>query len=259
MNHHKTDVLAMVLRLLVFLGLLLGLHGCNGCTPCCPKILNFTSNRQWLCADCPDAQALLFFTVVYEKEGAPCDLSGGLIGLKVKDGKGLNPSYIVKNPSKPGLYENKPGGVPVRAGRNFELPKTSTITLTATGDDGCPAATQDIEIKVVESKSREKLCFPHNDLPPAQGLWTGTSDIFSVGVAVDYVENPNPFVIQVTHAGPTVKIAPSTDPNPKTFGFKDLPANGKWSIQIPDPGDYQKFLASGKELCVIVGLKCICP
>jgi len=248
----KSTLISIAMFLCILLIVII--QGCNG-APCCPEIEYFYTQEEWICPNCPDAGARLFykihFTELTENGKKDCDSKEvQLMGLRnLTDNSGIHPDgKFIKTGT--GIYENAGGGTFI------QVSKTSTIRLTVTGEEGCDAANKEVTIRVVTEGDSQKICFPHNDLPWPQGLWKGTTNIFGTGVIVHSIKNPNLFDISVTHNGIT---ATNLKPSGISAIHRGQTASGSWAIQIDDKTEYQKFIQSSKELCVIVFLSCKCP
>ena len=256
----KTRTLITAMALFIIASGVVVYLGCNGEGPCCPEIVEeMKAMPLWICPLCPDSGARLFYKISYQKQTdkglQPCDPSTKTLELKnLETNKVIQGNFFEKHATIPGVYQNPSGGAFI------QVNKTSTIELTAIGEKGCDLKTSTCVVKVVEVGSYHDLCFPYTD-PHAgsmQGSWTGNTKIFGFGVVVQSVENINKsrVTINVTHNGVTaMNLAPRTHSNV----HNGLPANGQWTLEIPDNAQYQKFINSGeKSLCVRVYITCKC-
>lgn len=296
MNACKNNFLSLHLRTglaLCIIGVFMSLIGCRGT---CPVITRLDTEPQWVCPGQDFSPKVDFRIENFDEDGNPSSDGTCLWQLwETTKAKPNQPGAValtnkvgpLTNPGK-GIWET-PGGVHVvgaaqAAAYRFTLIASNTECdqkgeeymrnhqaeiekLFGVDLDDNEIMTAHAKVELISAGGQRKLlCVPH--ALDVQGGFTWVKDEARAGIriAIDGVENLNPFSLEVKHALPSgpvsVFLRPKGDPGAKTTVFNGQSPNGKWAIKVLNSVDYDNYMKHGLKyvgkpsICIAVGLKC---
>lgn len=299
MNAHKSNFLSLISRTGIALGIIGMLMSLMGCAGTCCVITRLDLEPQWVCPGKDFSPNVHFRLENFDEDGDPSSDGTCLWSLwETTKAKPNQPGAVnltqkvgpLANTGK-GRWETPATGVHVVAGAQATGYRISLIAsnpecnkegeeylknhqaeiekLFGVDLDDNEVMTAHAKVELISARVPGKpLCVPHALDVQSGFTWVKDEVRAGKGIAIEGVENLNPFSLEVKHVlppplGPEYAVLqPKGKPGAGTTVFDGRSPNGKWFIKAVHSIDYDNYMKHGLKylgkpsICIAVGLRC---